>query len=200
MENKERVIIKSIELFKKLGIRYVTMDQIAGELGMSKRTLYELFKDKDDLLVQCLQAMGKKHREEIHAIISRSENTIEALFKIAEHGEKKKSLVNVLFFEDLEKIYPHMLEKLKKEIDGDEPIMAKILKRGVKEGIFKKELKTEVVELFILEMMKICGNKKLFNNDINDRIIAENIIIPYFLGISTGKGQQLIDKHFKNSH
>ena len=50
MEPRERVVLKSIELFSRYGIRQVTMDQIASELGMSKRTIYELFKDKDTLL------------------------------------------------------------------------------------------------------------------------------------------------------
>ena len=55
MEAKERVIAKSIDLFTKSGIRLVTMDQIASAVGMSKRTIYELFKDKDKLLFQCIE-------------------------------------------------------------------------------------------------------------------------------------------------
>ena len=78
METRDRIISKSIELFVRFGIRYVTMDQIAAELGISKRTIYELFKDKDDLLLQCIEEMGKRNNRELHDIVVKSENVIEA--------------------------------------------------------------------------------------------------------------------------
>jgi len=197
METRDRIILKAIELFTRLGIRYVTMDQIAGELGMSKRTLYEIFRDKDDLLSHCLIEIGRRHREEIHEIIAGSENIIAALFRIAEHSEKKKASANILFFEDLEKYHPKMIETLRKSVDGKEPVIKSILKKGISEGIFKNEIDIDIVNTFIHEMMKICSNPSIFQVKEN-RVIIDNVIIPYFLGISTGKGQVLIDLHFKN--
>jgi len=197
MEARERIIERSIELFTKLGIRFVTMDQIAGELGISKRTIYEIFKDKDDLLVQCLQEMGKLHNNELREIISKSENVIEALYHIAQHGERKRASANVLFFEDLEKLYPQILQNFKnRKGKEEESVTITILKKGIVEGIFREELNIKIVEVFIHEMMKICYKKDLFPGNFNDLTIIENIIIPYFKGISTRKGQELIDKHF----
>jgi len=172
------------------------MDQIAGELGMSKRTLYELFRDKDDLLMHCLIEMGRNFRNQVHSIISESDNIIEAMFRIADHSERKKASANILFFEDLDKYYPQLRDRLRIEAEGEESIFIKILKMGIREDIFKKDLHITVVEKFIQEMMKICGNKNIFPADTENNILIKNIIIPYFLGISTGKGQQLIELHF----
>lgn len=101
MEPNQRVIQKSIELFTQYGIRQVTMDQIAEEAGMSKRTIYELFRDKDTLVWECLETMNRNHMQEVKNILASASNVIEALYRAGLHGEKKKSVINHLFFEDL---------------------------------------------------------------------------------------------------
>ncbi len=197
METKERIIIRSIELFTKSGIRYVTMDQIAGEAGTSKRTLYEIFRDKDDLLQQCIEKMAERNEAEMEQIIGASNNTIEALYLIGQHAEKKKSSVNHLFFEDIEKLYPDLRKLfIKKGRSGEYPISYRILKKGIDEGIFRKEINLEIVDIFVHEMMKICHNSQLFPENIETPEIVKNIVIPYFIGISTVRGRELLDKHF----
>ncbi|MBN2214121.1 MAG: TetR/AcrR family transcriptional regulator [Bacteroidales bacterium] len=197
MDTKERIILKSVELFKKAGIRQVTMDQIAAALGMSKRTIYEMFKDKDELLWQCLLFMDRQNEDEMEAIISQSSNAIEALYLIGQHGEKKKADINPLFFDDFEKLYPEMRSYfVKRNQPGNESITYAILKRGIKEGIFRKELNLAVVDVFIHEMMQTCHKTGIFPDNTNTRVIIDNIIIPYFRGISTKKGLELIEKHF----
>ncbi len=113
MEPNERVILKSIELFTRSGIRLVTMDQIAEEVGMSKRTIYELFKDKDTLVLECLETMHRKQIRDIEEIIAGSSNVIESLYRMGEFGEKKKAAINHLFFEDIRKLYPQIWDQLK---------------------------------------------------------------------------------------
>ncbi len=197
MNTKDRIIWKSVELFKKAGIRQVTMDQIAAALGMSKRTIYEMFKDKDELLWQCLLVMDKQNEEEMDAIISQSSNAIEALYMIGQHGEKKKADINPLFFDDFEKLYPQMQSFfVKRNQPGNESITYSLLKRGIEEGIFRKDINLAVVDIFIYEMMKICHKADIFPESTQTRIIIDNIIIPYFRGISTKKGLELIEKHF----
>ena len=196
METKDRIICKSIELFTQWGIRFVTMNQIAGETGISKRTLYEVFKDKDDLLKQCIEQMAEQNAIEMEKIINASDNTIEALYLIGQHGERKKSTVNRLFFEDMDKLYPHLKKLFMKRSDKEETITFKILKKGINEGIFRKEIDLRIVDTFIHEMMRICHNSELFANDTNNSELVENIVIPYFRGISTQKGQDLLEQHF----
>jgi TetR/AcrR family transcriptional regulator, cholesterol catabolism regulator len=197
MEAKERVIAKSIDLFTKSGIRLVTMDQIASAVGMSKRTIYELFKDKDKLLFQCIETMNKQHEAELYEIISRSDNAIEALYLIGQHGENKKANINWLFFDDLEKLYPglqHLIIREKRP--GNKSISYTLIKRGIDEGIFRIGLNLTIVDTFIHEMMKIVHNPDVFQGNSNPRELIDNIVVPYFRGIATTKGMELIEKHF----
>lgn len=196
MEANERVILKSIELFTLYGIRQVTMDQIAEEVGMSKRTIYELFKDKDSLVWECMESMHRHHTQEIRDIIANSSNVIEALYKLGQHGEKKKSMINRSFFEDLKKLYPSMWETMKQRTrPGPGSFSYNILTKGIEEGIFKKDINIEIVDTFIYYMMETFHKKDIFPENTSDKDLLKNIIIPYYMGISTEMGKKLIEQY-----
>lgn len=198
MEPNERIIHKALELFTKSGIRLVTMDQIAEEVGMSKRTIYELFKDKDTLVLECLEAMHRQQMQEIQEIISGSANVIEALYLMGERGEKKRAMINHLFFEDIRKLYPQIWDKLKSRAKaGTDSFSYKILTQGIKEGIFREDLNVEIVDIFFNAMMEILHKKDIFPENTSDKELLKNIIVPYYSGISTEKGKQIIDGYVK---
>jgi len=197
MEAYERIISKSIELFTLNGIRSVTMDQIALELGMSKRTIYEIFKDKDALVKDCLETMHDHYVNELQIITSDAPNAIEALYRLSQHGEKKKAETNRLFFEDIRKLYPSQWRSLQDKIKpGEGSLSCSILKKGIEEGIFRDDINLNIVDTFIHTMMESFHRKELYPPNTNDMDLVRNIIIPYYKGIATDKGQKLIDQYF----
>ncbi len=196
MEPFERIVQKSIELFTQNGIRQVTMDQIADEVGMSKRTIYELFRDKDTLLQECLERIHQQHLVEIEEILSNASNVIEALYRFGQHGEKKKAAINRLFFEDIRKFYPGMWNDFtKKTKPGPGSLSFKMLQQGQDEGIFRQDINVEIVDIFIHYIMEAFHSRHIFPQHYNDKDILWNVIIPYYKGICTEKGQKLIDQH-----
>ncbi len=82
VEVRERIIVESGLLFGKYGIRSMTMDALAEEMGISKRTIYERFRDKDTLLLEVIRYYKKQTKENAHNLIDQSDNAIEALFRI----------------------------------------------------------------------------------------------------------------------
>ncbi len=196
MEPKERVILKSIELFTQFGIRQVTMDQIAEEVGMSKRTIYELFRDKDTLVRECMEKMNERYLQEIQETLVHASNVIEALYKFGQHGHRKKSEINPLFFEDIRKIYPILWEAQKKRASTKEgSFTCSILERGINEGIFINDLNVKIVDAFFNVMVETFHKKDIFPENTSPRDLIRNIITPYFLGISTEKGKKLIEQY-----
>jgi TetR/AcrR family transcriptional regulator, cholesterol catabolism regulator len=196
MEPNERVILKSIELFTRSGIRQVTMDQIAEEVGMSKRTIYELFKDKDTLVLECLEAMHRQQMIEIQEILASASNIIEALYRLGQHGEKKKAAINYLFFEDIRKLYPQMWDMMKQRAKtGSGSFSSKIINKGIEEGIFRQDINVEIVDIYINSMMETFHKKDIFPDNTTDKDLLKNIIVPYYLGISTEKGKKLIEQY-----
>ena len=196
MEPRERVVLKSIELFTQYGIRQVTMDHIASEVGMSKRTIYELFNDKDTLLWESLEAMNRQHTIEINAILAEASNVIEALYLLGQHGEEKKASINCLFFDDLKKLNPGLWNSMKnKSKPGPGSFSYAILEKGVKQGIFRSDLNLELIDIFIHIILDSFHEKEAYPGNISRNDILKNTIIPYYLGISTDKGKKLIEEY-----
>lgn len=196
MEAHDRVIQKSMELFTQYGIRQVTMDQIAEELGMSKRTIYELFKDKDTLVAECIETMFTLYNEEIRNIIAGASNVIEALYLLGQHGQKKRASVNRLYFEDLRKYYPGLHESIMKRTrPGKGSFSCSIITKGIEEGIFQADLNIEIVDSFLYMMMESFHKKGIYPENTTEKEVLRNIIIPYYLGISTEKGKKIIEQY-----
>ena len=137
MEIREKIIVGAGKLFTEKGIRMVTMDLIAQNLGISKRTIYENFKDKDELLSDFLLYAFEEHRKKAEEILSVSENVIEAMFNWGLFNHNEMNKINPLFFEDLKKYHADIfLNVLKKGEIKNQELTYTILKRGQNEEIF----------------------------------------------------------------
>ncbi len=200
MDTEQKIIQKAIELFKKLGIRNVTMDTLANELGISKRTIYELFKDKNNLVSISIGEMARQNREEILEIINNSSNVIDAMFQIGRNGQQRRSEMSDAFFDDIKKRFPEINKRFNTDSEyRNSSVSQLLLNRGVKEGIFRPDLNIEVVSTFIEQLGSFLHNSEYFGGGtINEKEIMKYIFLPYFRGISTEKGVKLIDQYFEN--
>jgi AcrR family transcriptional regulator len=192
MDIREKIIEGAGKLFVERGIRQVTMDTIAQSLGISKRTIYENFKDKDALLFNFLSEAILTHKKSAIEIMNNSKNVIEALFTFGEYNNNAFKQVNPCFFNDIKKYHPDIFEKVMGdgEVHNFE-VTFTMLKRGVNEGIFIKEINLEIVNQFIhhtMEFFQIMEEKKFNHNQI-----WTSVHLPYLRGVCTEKGRELIN-------
>ena len=199
MELRDRIVTVAFEMFMKYGIRSVTMDQLSGELGISKRTLYETFRDKNELLMEGLDYFTSLKREEAQKMMEKSDNVIRTIYTLARKGEEMKQKINPLFFEDIRKYYPRIHALLTTEGRyRDLSLTLKLINKGIIEGLFKEGLDAELVNNFLHQVMNVVMNEEIFPRDrYTHEEIFRNIIMPYLNGISTEKGQQQISKYFE---
>ena len=186
-------------MFMKFGIRSVTMDQISGHLGISKRTLYETFKDKNELLREGLEYFSNIKRNEAKETFKKSDNVIETIYILARKGEEMKHQINPMFFEDIRKYFPEIHYLMTTEGRyRDYSLTLELLNKGVNEGLFSKGLDIELVNNFIHQIMNIVVNEEIFPKDkYTHEDIFRNIMMPYLAGISTDKGKEQILKYFE---
>jgi AcrR family transcriptional regulator len=196
MEFRLRILKESGLLFSKYGIRAITMDRIAEDVGISKRTLYETFKDKDDLVSQAIEEGAKMHKMVCQIKISASENVIEAIFDILKLNSETFGKINPLFIEDLKKYHFKIFNKLtaKGEL-RDFKLTLKLVQRGVKEKVFSDKLKVEIINVFIHKIMDMVHSDEL--SEYTKEEIAISIFLPYLYGISTERGRSLITEYLK---
>jgi len=196
MEIRERIIEEATRQFLQYGVRNVTMDGIAASLGMSKRTVYELFKDKTSLVHSCLEVLSEKHKSKNEEIQHSSKNVIETIFAFMQEGIKAMNAIIPVFFRDLEKLYPKTWDNLRMENEKEAlNLSQELLHKGISEGLFRQEINISIVAKLFYQQMNLLADEKIFpRNEYNYSDVFQSLTINFMRGISTTKGIELIDK------
>ena len=191
---RERIIVESGALFGKYGIRSMTMDALAEEMGISKRTIYERFKDKDTLLLEVIKYFKNKTKEEALRTIDESDNVIEALFRIMKLTVSQVTQTNPLFFYDFKKYHRSVYKEFAHSGDiRDFSITQKLFETGMEQGIFRDDLHMEIVNQALHALFDLFGHdSSMVEAGFDHRDLFEHMIIPYFRGLSTKKGRKLL--------
>ncbi|HPB05151.1 MAG TPA: TetR/AcrR family transcriptional regulator [Prolixibacteraceae bacterium] len=191
MDIRNKIIEGAGELFVENGIKLVTMDMIAQSIGISKRTIYENFRDKNDLVNNFISLAMVDHKKRAYEILAGSKNVIEALFKFGEYNHKTMKSINPCFFDDIKKYHPDVFEKIMNNGSiRNYEITYLILKRGINEGIFRKEIDIEIANLFIHNSFEFIS--KLDEEKHSHHKVWLSVHLPYLRGICTEKGNELL--------
>ncbi len=190
MEIKERILEGAGKLFVTEGIRRVTMDYVAKKLGVSKRTIYENFADKTELLKACLERMYAKNDENFKCLKQNSTDVMEIMVGSLRFGVSAIKKINPQFFEDLEIHYPliwgEMVAIRRSHMMQD---FETLLLKGAEQKIFRDGLNVKMVAKIFIEQMNMMGRKEIFSPDEYPTTeLFETLFINFTRGISTHEG------------
>lgn len=199
MEVQERIKQKADELFRQYGIRSVTMDEIAGQLGISKKTIYQYFADKDELVDAVTADEIRFSQESCEKSSKESENAIDEIFQVMEFVETMFRNMNPSMLNDLEKYHPRSFKKFldhKNRYLYD--MIRKNIERGILEELYRPEIPVELMTRYRLETMMLAFNSQFLQSVKMNLAELHHEIIEHFLyGVSTLKGYKLILKYKK---
>ncbi|MDR3218777.1 MAG: TetR/AcrR family transcriptional regulator [Dysgonamonadaceae bacterium] len=192
---RDRVIQEATALFFTKGIKSMTMSDIANELGISKRTLYEIFRDKDELLEICIDCNIERVDEETRELFSNSKDVIDTLMRIYASHLRNVQIANKSFIHDLKKYHTHIFKKIenrqKENIDSFLPL----LEKGVALGLIRDDVNFEVLIWLLKSQFKALMEDDFIPTDkysTNEFIRA--IILNFIRGISTPLGGEKVNK------
>lgn len=196
MDNRIRIIEGAAGLFKTYGIKSVTMDSLATHLGMSKRTIYEVFADKDELLIGVLKYMTEKQKELVKRVLDDSENALVAIFKLLEINMIHFQEMSPAFQADIKKFHHEVLMKKADKCEmPDYRNNLQLIERGIKEKLFRKEINPDLVNRCLYSLVRSVMDQDLYPfEQFTRREVVKNIFINYLRGISTKEGFELINK------
>lgn len=163
MEDKKRELVgKALEIYMRFGVKSVTMDEMARQLGVSKKTLYIHVKDKNDLVEQCMLLMHEREQDHIASIVSETENAIEQIIRISQFilGELKKVHPSIFF--DLEKYHPQVTQMM--QCHKDEFVCGCIeqnLVNGMKQGFYRENLNPKIISSIYVRLIDIIMDASL---------------------------------------
>lgn len=195
--NKERIQQKAHDLFMEYGLRSVSMDDIANALGISKKTIYQFFADKDELVQAVLSDVITNNKDCCQRDISISENAVHEIFIAMDMMAEMLGGMNPSLLFDMQKYHPATYEKFrlyKNEFLYN--VMRQNLLRGIEEGLYRDDLNIEIIARFRVEGIMVCFNKE-FQTQVKQNlvIIEQEIIHHYVCGIANMKGHKLILKY-----
>lgn len=149
----EKIFEKARSLFFSIGIRNTTMDDLAKELGISKKTLYKEFDNKADLVRFCVEYELKNNEKSFQEFADRTDNAIEELVLSASDIHAELQQFHPSIIQDLIKFYPESWSLIEHHRD----VFAKNniennLKKGIKQGVYRKDINIEVVALLHLHL------------------------------------------------
>ena len=196
----EDIIIKVSDLYLKYGIKSVTMDDVARELGISKKTLYLHFKDKDELVKKVVDFHMDGQLAQMREVASQKTNAIEELLMLSKFLSEFFKQVNPSVTYDLQKYYPEIWKNI--VTNRRDHIYKQIkdnMKKGIKEGIYRSDQNVDIIAffyLFRLEMSKmldlIAETKYPFEEIFN------TLFNYHIRGIANEKGISYLECKIKN--
>lgn len=197
MEARERILTKAHELFNRFGIRSVTMDDIALKTGMSKKTIYQSFANKDELVEAVLKGHLERNFKLCEFNKQQAENAVHEVILNIDTMQELMAEMNPNIFNELEKfhhssfvhLYQHKNNYLFKTIKAN-------LEWGVEEELYRHDISVDVLTKLRLETIFLPFSQEIFPHNKYNLVDVERQILENFLyGIATIKGHKLIDKY-----
>lgn len=199
MTQRERIIEQAMRMFVTQGIKSVRMDDIAQQLGVSKRTLYELFGDKEGLLYLAMTCYFEQNRARWTALCSDARNVLESMFmvlgSVMDHADTTGRLMD-----NLRKFYPAVHDKLTREGTEKNRLEFRVmLMQGIAEGLFIDRINIDLAinVLYYTASALVTRRDLVLPEGISEREAFVQIVSNFFRGISTAKGLQLVDDYLE---
>ena len=198
---KKKIILKALNLFLSLGFKSVTMDDLAESMSISKKTIYQFFKNKNQLISSCTESIQKQLVETFREIRKNADNPIVELFEIKKEAMKILGNTETSPQFQLQKFYPEIYEEIKdREFNLFKDNIQESLKRGIKSEYFRKEINIDFVTRIYLNGMRGVRDINLFPlNEFKVDEVIEDFIEYHLRAISTKKGLSLLNKVYKKS-
>lgn len=198
-DTKKKILDGALQMFTQNGIKSITMDEIAESLSISKRTIYENFKDKSTLVTECLKYMHQTIDQKIKQISRESENTIVDMMETTQEWLSLMKTFNPKFMSDLKNLDIPSEYSRQKEMEIQIRQEMKLTK-GQEEGLIRPDISVSIVSSSITDGMKQMIEKSIKDNpNIPAYKIITTFVKIYFRGIATEKGLKIIEE-YERSH
>lgn len=196
MDLRIKIMQSALDLFRQYGFKSVTMDDVAHRSGISKKTLYQHFDNKNAIVGDTMLFYNEGMRCQCDSIMQAASNAVEAFVKIKVHFDKVYKELNPIALHELQRFYPEGYQQFRLNMESDVAAIKANLDQGVAEGLYRPEINTDVMALFHMESLLMI---MLPNMIVKDRFdlytVSREIMEHYIYGIVTAKGEKLYRKY-----
>ncbi|GGH06191.1 TetR/AcrR family transcriptional regulator [Mucilaginibacter phyllosphaerae] len=197
----ERIVLGAEELFLQAGIKSVTMDDIARHLGMSKKTIYHYFNDKNDLVIALVEKKLEEDACQITHIINTSSNVIEEMINMMKCSEEIFGRINPIVIHDMQKYHPDAWGKFQQfKSDVLVKTLEELLIKGMAQGFIREDVDVKILAKMRVNQVEMGFNTIIFPvSQFSPWKVQYQLLEHFNYGICTLKGHELLDK-YKEEH
>jgi len=198
-EDQKRILQKARDLYMRYGIKSITMDDVAKELGISKKTLYQFVTDKDDLVGKFVDFEIEKRQSQICECFKQNINAIDGIFEISFYMIKMMKEENPLTEYDLKKYHPQQYQKLlNARREGMYKYILLNLKQGKEEGLYRQDMKEELIaKLYLTRTENIHFTDLFTTEELTSKDLFIELLSYHIRGIASEKGIQVLENKIK---
>ena len=192
-----RIIEGGEELFLKAGIKSVTMDDIAKHLGMSKKTIYQFFKDKNELVIALVKKKLKQDEDQICTMISQSDNVIEEMINMMKASEDMFARINPIVIHDMQKYHPEAWKHFQ-NFKADVLIhkLEELLTKGIEQGYIRPEINAKILARMRVTQVEMGFDTRIFPvSEFSTWKVQYQFLEHFCYGICTLKGHKHLNKY-----
>lgn len=199
MDICNRIKRKASELFCSYGVKSITMDEIASQLGISKKTIYQSFSDKNELVDEVIKNMLAVNKEQSLLSHEASENAVHEVFLSMKNVQDLFLNLNSSFIYDIERGFPLTFKRFSEYKNSYiSEIIRTNIERGKNEELYREELNTNVITNFRLATLLLPFREDIFPRNHFQVLSLQQELVEYYLyGMVTPKGYKLITKYKK---
>ena len=194
MKVQDKILSVCFDSFMKFGVKSVSMDDIAKQLGVSKKTIYSHFENKHNIVKEVVASFVEKDLDQVKNIVESSRDAIDAMISLASHVLKMLRSMSPTVTYDLQKYYPDIWQIVdnKHNIKLYDIILNNI-NRGINEGYYRKDIVPDIVAKFYIELTKAVADPTKFKEGSHEMSAIFKELIRYHLySILTPKGIEYI--------
>ncbi|MCQ2066947.1 MAG: TetR/AcrR family transcriptional regulator [Bacteroidaceae bacterium] len=187
------IVETALKMFVTKGIDSVRMDDIASELSISKRTLYEMFASKENLLLECFELHTSRLREMTDLELSGGKDVLSVTLNYLDMMIAESKKAGYAFVSNLDK-YPKFKEKLELHTADLNSHFQEFLERGIEQGMFRSDIDIEIVLQAFRAMSRLIADEQMAGKASFESLVNSTVIV-LFRGIATQKGMEKLDEY-----
>lgn len=200
MDLREKILRTSMGLMMRIGPQSVTMDMVARDCGISKRTLYETFPNKHNLISDVIKYNQQQSNAKFTEIFEQASNSFEALMGVYTLAREFIRKTSPVFIADIKRLYPEAFEQYKAQEIDHILSLAKIIKRAKDEGLALPGIKCKIAAFIFTNNMKSIHNMQDFPfPEYTAAEVFDGAFLNFMRGIATTRGQEIIENYVVNT-
>lgn len=200
MDLREKILKTSMDLMMRIGPQSVTMDMVARDCGISKRTLYETFPNKHNLISDVIKYNQQQSNAKFVEIFDQASNSFEALMGVYTLAREFIRKTSPVFIADIKRLYPEAFEQYKAQEIDHILSLAKIIKRAKDEGLALPGIKCKIAAFIFTNNMKSIHNMQDFPfPEYTAAEVFDGAFLNFMRGIATTRGQEIIENYVVNT-